>query len=641
MTSTANGQRRRPNTRLHALPQRRGHHSARWKVGIRMVQARTRRVLPPPEPRQYSEPKITPSTGRRRLIRPAGPRSRSGDSGSNRLDTDIHDPVRGPRRKGPGQQSRRRHRAAEAGIRVLRVRAQGAGAAFRRSLSGASAGGGAHPGGPEDGPAYGGDRGLLHDIVEDTQGAFSWIRCGGNLGRKSRIWSTGSPSSGQTQFCRGKNARPRTSARCCWRWWTTSGSSWSSSRIGSTTCGRCIICPEERRIEIAQETLDIYAPIANRLGMSKIKSELEELSFKYLEPKAYESLRQRVESAAPRHRGMIEELRKTITAKLEEAQVPASDRRPDQAPIQHPSEAEAAEDRSRAGLRPGGAAHRHRARCATATRRSASSIRPGRRCRGASRTSSRCPGRTCINRCTRRWSASAGFPFEVQIRTDEMHRIAEEGIAAHWKYKEGRDRGRPRRAVFLWLRQLLEWQQEVRDPQEFLQNLKIDLYPEEVYIFTPKGEVKVLPRDATPVDFAYAIHTDVGHQCVGARVNGKMVPLRTRLRNGDIVEIVDHRRAQAEPRLAELRHHLAGAQQDQALHPRRGEDPQPGARTQAVREGGAPVRPERQDADRRGAVRGGADRRRISEGGRAVHRDRATASCRPGQSWRSWFRRNS
>jgi len=119
-----------------------------------------------------------------------------------------------------------------------------------------------------------------------------------------------------------------------------------------------------------------------------------------------------------------------------------------------------------------------------------------------------------------------------------MHKIAEEGIAAHWKYKEGRVGADRDEQHFLWLRQLLEWQQEVRDPQEFLQNLKIELYAEEVYIFTPKGEVKALPRDATPIDFAYAIHTDVGHQCVGARVNGKMVPLRTRLRNGDIVEIV-------------------------------------------------------------------------------------------------------
>ena len=131
-----------------------------------------------------------------------------------------------------------------------------------------------------------------------------------------------------------------------------------------------------------------------------------------------------------------------------------------------------------------------------------------------------------------------GMPFEVQIRSIEMHRMAEEGIAAHWKYKEGRvGDGRDER-YFQWMRQLLEVQQEVRDPQEFIQNLKMDLYPEEVYAFTPKGLVKALPRGATPIDFAYSIHTDVGHQCVGARVNGKMVPLRTLLRNGDIVEIV-------------------------------------------------------------------------------------------------------
>ena len=131
-----------------------------------------------------------------------------------------------------------------------------------------------------------------------------------------------------------------------------------------------------------------------------------------------------------------------------------------------------------------------------------------------------------------------GMPFEVQIRTMEMHRMAEEGIAAHWKYKEGRVGDQRDERYFQWMRQLLEYQQEVRDPQEFIQNLKVELYPEEVYTFTPKGLVKALPRGATPIDFAYSIHTDVGHQCVGARVNGKMVPLRTRLKNGDIVEIV-------------------------------------------------------------------------------------------------------
>ena len=131
-----------------------------------------------------------------------------------------------------------------------------------------------------------------------------------------------------------------------------------------------------------------------------------------------------------------------------------------------------------------------------------------------------------------------GSPFEVQIRTEEMDRAPRKGIAAHWKYKEGRVGAGRDEQYFQWLRQLLEWQQEVRDPQEFLTNLKIDLYPEEVYTFTPRGQVKVLPKGSTPVDFAYAIHTDVGHQCVGARVNGRMVPLRTKLKNGDIVEII-------------------------------------------------------------------------------------------------------
>jgi GTP pyrophosphokinase len=131
-----------------------------------------------------------------------------------------------------------------------------------------------------------------------------------------------------------------------------------------------------------------------------------------------------------------------------------------------------------------------------------------------------------------------GLAFEVQIRSEEMHRVAEEGIAAHWKYKEGRVGAERDEQYFTWLRQWLESQQEVRDPHEFMQNLRIELYPEEVYIFTPKGEVKALPRGATAVDFAYSIHTDVGHQCTGARVNGRMVPLRTGLENGDIVEIV-------------------------------------------------------------------------------------------------------
>ncbi len=296
--------------------------------------------------------------------------------------------------------------------------------------------------------------------------------------------------------------------------------------------------PEERRVKIAQETRDIYAPIANRLGMSKVKNELEELSFKYLEPQAYEALRQRVEARRRATEGMIEELRKTITAKLEEAQVPVIhiDGR-----IKRLFSIHQKLKRQKIDL--------EQVYDMVALRIITASVRDCYAALGIiHQTWAPVPGRIkdfiAMPRPNGYQSlhtsvvSERGFPFEVQIRSAEMHRIAEEGIAAHWKYKEGRVGADRDEQYFLWLRQLLEWQQEVRDPQEFLQNLKIDLYPEEVYIFTPKGEVKALPRDATPVDFAYAIHTDVGHHCVGARVNGKMVPLRTRLRNGDIVEIV-------------------------------------------------------------------------------------------------------
>jgi len=296
--------------------------------------------------------------------------------------------------------------------------------------------------------------------------------------------------------------------------------------------------PEERRIKIAQETRDIYAPIANRLGMSKVKNELEELAFKYLEPKAYESLRQQVEARRRATEGMIEELRTTISAKLHEAQVPiiAIDGR-----IKRLFSIHQKLKRQKIDL--------DQVYDFMALRVVVPTIKDCYAALGIiHQTWSPVPGRIkdfiAMPRPNGYQSlhtsvvSDRGFPFEVQIRTAEMHRVAEEGIAAHWKYKEGRHGAARDEQYFVWLRQLLEFQQEVRDPQEFLQNLKIELYPEEVYIFTPAGEVKALPRDATPIDFAYAIHTDVGHQCVGARVNGKMVPLRTRLRNGDIVQVM-------------------------------------------------------------------------------------------------------
>ena len=157
-----------------------------------------------------------------------------------------------------------------------------------------------------------------------------------------------------------------------------------------------------------------------------------------------------------------------------------------------------------------------------------------------------------------------GTPFEVQIRTEEMHKMAEEGIAAHWKYKDGPVSAQDEQRL-AWLRQVVEWQRDVSDPNEFLSTLKIDLYPEEVYTFTPKGKVVVLPRDATPIDFAYTIHTEVGHSCVGAKVNGRMVPLRHKLHSGDIVEILTQPGHKPSRDWLALVKSLALAQQDQAL----------------------------------------------------------------------------
>src|SRR6187551_714524 len=296
--------------------------------------------------------------------------------------------------------------------------------------------------------------------------------------------------------------------------------------------------PEERRVKIAQETQDIYAPIASRLGMSKVKNELEELSFRFLDPKAYEGLRSKVEAKRKSAEGVAEELRRTLAAKLDEAQVPFTSIN---GRLKRLYSIHLKLKKQKIEL--------ERVYDFVALRVITHSVKDCYAALGIiHQTWSPVPGRfkdfIAMPRPNGYQSlhtsviSEHGIPFEVQIRTGEMHRRAEEGIAAHWKYKEGRVGDHRDERYFLWMRQLLEVQQEVRDPQEFIRNLKIELYPEEVYIFTPKGLVKALPRGATAVDFAYSIHTDVGNQCVGARINGKMVPLRTRLQNGDIVEIL-------------------------------------------------------------------------------------------------------
>jgi GTP pyrophosphokinase len=296
--------------------------------------------------------------------------------------------------------------------------------------------------------------------------------------------------------------------------------------------------PEERRARIAQETRDIYAPLANRLGMSKIKNELEELAFRHLEPATYQTLRLDVEHKRKDTEGLIDSLRRQLEVHLEDAQIAVVriDGR-----IKRLWSIHQKLRRQKISL--------DQVYDFIALRVITTSVKD---CYGVlgivhqiwSPVHGRFKDFVAMPRPNGYQSlhtsvvGEGGVPFELQIRTEEMHRIAEEGIAAHWKYKEGRVGADRDEQYFAWLRRLLELQQEVRDPQEFMQNLRIELYPEDVYIFTPKGEVKSLPRGATAVDFAYFVHTDVGHRCVGARVNGRMVPLRTRLNNGDIVEIL-------------------------------------------------------------------------------------------------------
>src|SRR5262245_2892346 len=332
--------------------------------------------------------------------------------------------------------------------------------------------------------------------------------------------------------------------------------------------------PEDRRVRIARETMDIYAPLAGRLGMSRIKNELEDLSFQYLEPEVYKELSARVEERRRKAAAFTDKIRATVTEKLKAGGIEATiEGRPKRVYSIHQKLR-----RQRIDL--------EQVYDFIALRVLVSTIPDCYAALGVIHNLWRpVPGRIkdfiAMPRPNGYQSLHTSVigdeaqPFEIQIRTREMHRVAEEGIAAHWKYKEGRTGFDKDDQAFSWLRQLLEWQQEVKDPHEFLNSLKLDLYPEEVYCFTPRGEVKTLPRGASPLDFAYAIQTEVGHQCVGARVNGRMTPLRTKLKNGDIVEILTSAGhhpsrdglalAVTNKARAKIRHYLNIAERQQAL----------------------------------------------------------------------------
>jgi guanosine-3',5'-bis(diphosphate) 3'-pyrophosphohydrolase len=295
--------------------------------------------------------------------------------------------------------------------------------------------------------------------------------------------------------------------------------------------------PPEKRVRIARETLEIYAPIAHRLGMGKLRGELEDLAFRHLNPEEFEDVKKTVESRRKVGEEFLAEVKQQVASKMEEYSIPARL----EGRIKRLYSIREKLRRQHVSI--------DQVYDLLAVRIITDTVKNCYAALGVIHNTWRpVPGRIkdfiAIPRPNLYQSLHTsvigphGQPFEVQIRTEEMHRLAEEGIAAHWKYKGGHDLSQQDEERFAWLRHLVEWQQEMRDPGEFLSTLKIDLYPEEVYTFTPKGKVIVLPREAVPIDFAYAIHTEVGHHCVGAKVNGRIVPLKTKLRNGDIVEIV-------------------------------------------------------------------------------------------------------
>jgi GTP pyrophosphokinase len=295
--------------------------------------------------------------------------------------------------------------------------------------------------------------------------------------------------------------------------------------------------PADRARKVAQETLDIYAPLAHRLGMAKVKAELEDLALRSLHPDAYVDLQRRVAKRRLEREADINHVIAILTAKLSEVGIESQIRG---RPKHFYSIYKKMHDQGR---------EFDEIYDLTAVRVITSSVRD---CYGALGVIHSLwkpvPGRfkdfIAMPKVNMYQSLHTtvigpkGEPVEIQIRTLEMHRIAEEGIAAHWLYKE-RKTGKDRLDdSLLWLRQLMENQQDMQDPGEFMDGLRVDLFPDEVYVFTPKGDVKALPEGSTPIDFAYAVHTKVGEHCVGAKVNGKLVPLRYELRQGDIVEVV-------------------------------------------------------------------------------------------------------
>lgn len=297
--------------------------------------------------------------------------------------------------------------------------------------------------------------------------------------------------------------------------------------------------PPFKRSRISRETLEIYVPIANRLGISRIQWELEDLSLRYLEPIKYKAVVSRIAKNRLEREKYVESIRESIKKELQKVNIEAEIQgRPKNIYSIYKKMEERKKDF-------------YQIYDLVAIRVICNSIKDCYAVLGLLHSIWKpMPGRfkdyIAMPKSNMYQSLHTtvitpqGEPLEIQIRTWEMHRTAEYGIAAHWKYKEKVDFKKDKKIEerLSWLRQILEWQKDLKDPREFMENLKIGLFQDEVFTFTPKGDVKILPAGSTPIDFAYLIHTDVGHSCVGAKVNKKIVPLDYKLKSGDIVEIL-------------------------------------------------------------------------------------------------------
>lgn len=296
------------------------------------------------------------------------------------------------------------------------------------------------------------------------------------------------------------------------------------------------LAPEKRR-RISRETVEIYAPIAHRLGMARVQGDLEDLAFYFLYPHQFTELHSKLQEKVKVGEQAVRKLRDRLVESLESAGIEAE--------ISYRVKRYYSiwQKLLRQGIDISQLYDYLAFRVITSDLRDTyAALGVVHQCwrpmPGRFKDYIAMPKPNLYQSLHTTVISEHGQPFEVQIRTRDMDMVAEEGIAAHWHYKEGKAESGRSDPNILWLRQLLEWQKEVQDPRTFLTSLKVDLYPDEVYVFSPKGDVFAFPRGATPLDFAYHVHTELGHHCSGARINGRLVPLRATLSNGDIVEIV-------------------------------------------------------------------------------------------------------